>query len=86
MLVSYKFNSLYPFAQIDINSTWPRIETAYPFKKYKSDAVFSLFNRGKSSELNRCAFLTAKYHNPENLVFQHLPVNENNKNPYNSID
>ena len=26
-LVSYVFNSLYPSAQIDINSNWPRIET-----------------------------------------------------------
>ena len=43
-LVSYDFNSLYPSAQIDENSTWPNIETAYPFKKYMSDAVCSLFN------------------------------------------
>ena len=33
LLISYDFNSLYPSAQIDINSTWPKIETAYPFKK-----------------------------------------------------
>ena len=33
LLVSYDFSSLYPSAQIDINSTWPKIETAYPFKK-----------------------------------------------------
>ena len=26
LLVSYDFNSLYPSAQIDINSTWPKIE------------------------------------------------------------
>ena len=34
LLVSYDFNSLYPSAQIDIKSTWPKIEKAYPLKKY----------------------------------------------------
>ena len=82
MLVSYDFNSLYLSAQIDINSTWPKIETAYPFKTYMSDAVCSLFNSGKRNELNRSAFLTVKYHNPENLVFQHLPVKEKIENSY----
>ena len=28
--VSYDFNSLYPNAQIDANSTWPKIATVYP--------------------------------------------------------
>ena len=82
LLVSYDFNSLYPSAQIDINSTWPKIETAYPFKIYMSDAVCSLFNSGRWNELNRSAFLTVKYHNPENLIFQHLPVREMIENPY----
>ena len=39
LLKSYDFNSLYPIAQIDINSTWPQIETVYSFKNYMSDAV-----------------------------------------------
>ena len=82
MLVSYNFNSLYPSAQIDINTTWPKIETAYPFKKFMSDAVCSLFNSRRWNELNRSALLTVKYHNPENLVFQHLPVKEKTENPY----
>ena len=60
LLVSYDFNSLYPSAEIDINSTWPKIETAYPFKKYMSDVVCSLFNSGRWNELNRSAFLTVK--------------------------
>ena len=66
LLVSYDFNSLYPSAQLDINSTWPKIETAYPFKKCMSDAVCRLFNNGKWNELIRSVFLTVKYHNPEN--------------------
>ena len=33
LLVSYDFNILHPTAQIDIDSTWPKMETAYPFIK-----------------------------------------------------
>ena len=82
LLVSYDFNSLYPSAQIDLNSTWPKIKTAYPFKKYMNDSICTLFNRGRWNELNRSAFLTVKYHNPENLIFQHLPIKEKIENPY----
>ena len=80
MLVSYDFNSLYPDAQLDIKSTWLKIETAHPFKKYTSDAVCSLFNRGRWNELKRSAFLIVKDHNPENSIFQHHPVKEKIKN------
>ena len=82
LLVSYDFNSLYPSAQIDKNSNWPKIETSYPFKKHMNDAVCYLFNSGRWNELNRSAFLTVKYHNPENLIFQHLPIKEKIENPY----
>ena len=82
LLVSYDFNSLYPSAQIDKNSTWPKIETSYPFKKYMNESICSLFNNRRWNELNRSAFLTVKYHNPENLIFQHLPIKEKIKNPY----
>ena len=69
LLASYDFISLYHIAQIDINSTWPKIETAYPFRKNMTESISSLW-----SGLNRCAFLTAKNHNPENLVFRYLPL------------
>ena len=82
LLVSYDFNSLYPSAQIDKDSNWAKIETAYPFKKFMNDAICTLFNSGRWNELNKSAFLTIKYHNPENLIFQHLPVKEKIKNPY----
>ena len=82
LLVSYDFNSLYPSAQIDRNSTWPKIETAYPLKKHMNESICTLFNSGRWNELNRSAFLTVKYHNPENIMFQHLPVKEKVKNPY----
>ena len=82
LLVSYDFNSLYPSAQIDKNSTWPKIETSYPFNTFMNDAICTLFNSGRWNELNRSAFLTVKYHNPENLIFQHLPIKEKIENPY----
>ena len=74
LLVSYDFNSLYPSAQIDKNSTWPKIEASYPFKKYMNESICTLFNSGRWNEINRSAFLTIKYHNTENLIFQHLPI------------
>ena len=82
MLVSYRFNSLYPSAQIDIISTWPKIETVCPFKKHMNDSICSLFISGRWIELSRSAFLTVNYHEPENLVFQHLLVREKTNNPY----
>ena len=82
MLVSYDFNSLYPSAQIDKNRTRPKIETAYPFKKHMNDSICTLFNSGRWNELNRSAFLTVKYHNPHNLMFQHLPMKEKIENSY----
>ena len=82
LLVSYDFNSFYPSAQIDINSTWPRIATNYPIEKYVSDAVCTMFTSCRLNELNRSAFFTVKYHNPENLVFQHHPVKEKIKHTY----
>ena len=56
LLVLYHFNSLYPSAQIDTNSTWFKREIARPFETYISDAVCSLFNSGRCNELNRSAF------------------------------
>ena len=80
--MSYEFNSLYPSAQIDTNSTRSNIETAYPIANQMNGSMCSLFNSGRWKELNRCAFLTVKYHNPEKLVFQHLPLTDKIKNPY----
>ena len=57
LLVSYDFNSVHPTAQIDIKSSWPKRETAYPFKKDMNESICSLFKSGKWNELNRSAFL-----------------------------
>ena len=47
-----------------------------------NDAVCALFNSGRWNELNRSAFLTVKYHNPKNMIFQHLPIKGKIENPY----
>ena len=85
LLVSYDFNSLYPSAQIDIKSTWPKLETTCPFAKDMSEIICSLFNSARWNEFKRSALLSVIYHNPENLVFQHLHVKEKNKNPNKTI-
>ena len=82
LLVSYDLNTLYPSAQLDVNITWPKIETTYPFTKYMSEAVCRLFNSGRWNEINTSAFLTLKYHNPKSLVCQQLPINEKVNNSY----
>ena len=56
LIVSFDLNRLYPSAQMDLISSWPKIETAYPFKKHMSDANCSLFNNERWNELNRSAF------------------------------
>ena len=47
-----------------------------------NDAVCEIFKSGRWDELNRSAFVTFKYHNPENLIFQHFPIKEKVNNPY----
>ena len=56
MLVSYDFTSLFPSAQIDLNSSWAKIETAFPLKKDMNQSSCSLFNSGRWNELSRSAF------------------------------
>ena len=76
MLVTYDFNILYRSAEKDLTNTKSKIETAFPLQRCMSDAVCRMFKSGRCNELNRYAFSTVKYHNPESLVFQHLPVKE----------
>ena len=81
-LVSSDYTSLYPSAQADPRSIWPKIETSYAFEDYMNDSVCSLFNNKKFEELNLCCFLTVKYHNHEDLIFQHLPARDRVQIPY----
>ena len=81
LLVSYNFNSLYPSAEGDKESTWPAIETAHPFKKHMNESVCKMFNSGKWDKLILSAFLTVKYQSPEILTFQQIPIKEKVAHP-----
>ena len=81
-LVSSDYTSLYPSAQANSKSNWPKIETAYAFEDYMNDAVCTLFISREFEKLNLCCFLIVKYHNPENLIIQHLPARERIQMPY----
>ena len=41
-----------------------------------NEQIRSFFNSGGWSEFYRSPFVTVEHHNPKNLVFQHLPVEE----------
>ena len=45
LLVSYGFSSFYPSAQIDMNSSWLKIETTHPFSNYMNESICNLFNK-----------------------------------------
>ena len=49
-----------------------------------NESICTLFNSERWNELKRSAFITVRYHNPENLVFEKLPVKDKNKKPYKS--
>ena len=53
---------------------------------FESVWICSLFNSGSWNELNKSAFLTVKYHNPESLIVQRIPVKEKIKNPNNRLE
>ena len=56
--------------------TWPAIETAKAINPEDSKLFCELFNNGEWKTLNKTGFLKVKYHNPENLVLQHMAVKE----------
>ena len=66
--------SLYPSAMGDEKSIYPRIETGYAFTEDMKDELLEKFNNQNFSKGS--AILKIKYYNPNNLIFQHLPVIE----------
>ena len=69
--------SLYPSAMWDENSVYPKIETGFAFKPDMNDVYVEAFNNQSFSEDGgESAILTIKYHNPPDLIFQHLPIKE----------
>ena len=69
--------SLYPSAMWDENSVYPKIETGFAFKPNMNDVYVEAFNNQSFNESgDESAILTIRYHNPPDLIFQHLPVKE----------
>ena len=76
LLVSSDYNSLYPSAMAHENSKWPAIETAKTITPEDSNLLCELFSNNEWKSLNKTGFFKVKYHNPENLVLQHMAVKE----------
>ena len=90
LLVSSDYNSLYPSAMAHILSMWPSIETAKAINPEDSEAYCKLFNTGEWASLDKTGFFKVKYHNPENLILQHMAVKEDvyndTENKYENVN
>ena len=88
--VSSDYNSLYPSAMAHETSTWPAIETAKAINPEDGEVYCELFNTGEWASLNKIGFFKVKYHNPENLILQHMAVKEDvyneTKNKYENVN
>ena len=69
--------SLYPSAISDPEAVYPRIETGYANTKDMNDQLVKKFNNQTFTQGS--AILKIKYHNPKNLIVQHIPVREREK-------
>ena len=58
-------------------STWPVIKTGKTTNLEDSGVICELFNTGQLASLIKTRFLKVRYHNPENLIPQHMAVKEN---------
>ena len=90
LLVSSYYNSLYPSAMAHLLSMWPAIETAKAINPEDSEVYCKLFNTGEWVSLNKTGFFKVKYHNPENLILQHMAVKEDvyndTENKYENVN
>ena len=78
LLWDFDATSLYPSAMWDEKSIYPRIETGYSFKRDMNKYLIHRFNNQTFTQGS--AILKIKYYNPKNLIVQHLPVKEKEKN------
>ena len=75
--MDFDATSLYPSAMWDEKSVYPKIETGFAFKPHMNDVYVEAFNNQSINENgDESAILTIKYHNPPDLIFQHLPIKE----------
>ena len=79
--MAFDATSLYPCAKWDENSASPKIETGFVFKPDMNNVYVEAFNNQTfNQDGDESAILRIKYYNPSDLIFQHLPVKEKNKN------
>ena len=70
--------SLYPSAMWDENSIYPRIETGYAFTRDMNNELVEKLNNQTFTQGS--AILKINFYNPRDLIVQHLPVKEKEKN------
>ena len=65
----------------DKNSAYPKKETGFAFKRHVNVVyVKSLNDQILNQDSDEYAILKIKFYNPPDLIFQHLPVEDNVKN------
>ena len=75
--MDFDATSLYPSAMWDEKSVYPKIESGFAFKLNMNDVYVEAFNNQTfNKDYDESAILTIKYHNPPDLIFQHLPIKE----------
>ena len=75
--MDFDATSLYSSAMWVEKSVYPKIETGFAFKPHIDDVCVEAFNNQSFNENgDESAILTIKYHNPPDLIFQHLPIKE----------
>ena len=81
VMMDFDATSPYRSAMWDENSVYPKIESGFAFKPHMNNVYVEAFNNQTfNQDGDESALLRIKYHNPPNLIFQHLPVKEKVKN------
>ena len=81
VMMDFDATSLYPSAMWDEKSVYPKIGSGFAFKPHMNNVYVEAFNNQTfNQDGDQSAILRIKYHNPPNLIFQHLPVKEKVKN------
>ena len=81
--MNFDATSLYPSAMWDNESIYPRIETGYPFTPDMNDEIVQKFNTQTFTQGS--AVLKVLYYNPKDLIFQHIPIKEIEKQELNRM-
>ena len=67
----------YPSAMWDIDSVYPKIESAYTIKPHMNKVFVNEFkSQTFNQDGNDSTIMKVIYYNPPNLIFQHLSIKE----------